>query len=86
MCIRDRLDLTIISVLLNCGALSGYRLIEKIYEHTGVFVAPSALYPTLHAMVKRRLVKRVPGDGKGSLFMATSEGAHWAFKAIVELG
>ena len=73
--IKAFLDFIVASILLkeNCG---GYEILAKIHENLGVLLSPGVLYPTLHEMEKKGLV-RVEKVGRKKIFSITDKGVNW---------
>ncbi|MEM1507393.1 MAG: PadR family transcriptional regulator [Candidatus Bathyarchaeia archaeon] len=88
--IRDKfcktfLDLIVVLMLLRDGPMTGYKLLSHIYEAFGVLVAPSVLYPTLHLMEKRGLIKGDTMTNRSRVFSVTEKGKSWARERMTAL-
>ena len=78
--IKAFLDFIVASILLkeNCG---GYEILAKIHENLGLLLSPGVLYPTLHEMEKKELIK-VEKVGRKKVFSITEKGVNWHEKML----
>ncbi|GEM_PF-6967586 len=83
--VKAFLDVVIGLVLVKSRPASGYRIIERIYKVFNVFIAPSVLYPTLHSMVKKKLVVKHKTTRRGGIFMLTASGEVWLKEMVKAL-
>jgi len=72
--VKAFLDVVVLLVLRNKGPLSGYRIIESIYELTGVFIAPSVLYPTIYQLRAKGFISKYEANRRGGVFILTDQG------------
>jgi len=83
--VKTFLDVVIALTLVENRPLSGYRIIENIYEAFNVFIAPSVLYPTLHSMQKRGHIVKHKTTKRGGIFMLTPSGEAWLSEMVKAL-
>jgi len=85
---KNFLDLIIALTLLRNEAATGYKMLTLIYEDFRVLLAPSVLYPTLHLMEKRGLIRRRKITERSGVYYLTEEGRLWVkerMKALTRL-
>lgn len=76
------LDLVIAITLLQNGSITGYRMLTLIYRNFGVLVAPSVLYPMIHSMEKKGLIKKEKTGKRGGVFLLTDNGKSWLIERL----
>jgi len=79
---RSFLDLIIALTLLRSGPISGYRMLTLIYKNFGILVAPSVLYPMLHSMEEKKLIKREKIGKRSGAFYLTDDGRSWVIERL----
>jgi DNA-binding PadR family transcriptional regulator len=82
---KNFLDLIIALILLLNEAVTGYKILTLIYEDFGVLLAPSVLYPTLHLMEERGLVRRRKITERSGVYYLTEEGRLWVKERMIAL-
>ena len=79
---KNFLDLIVALILLRNEPITGYKMLTLIYENFGVLVAPSVLYPTLHLMEGRGLIKKRKITKRSGVFSLTEDGRAWAMERM----
>ena len=74
-CIKSFLDV-IIGYLLLVKPSWGYEIIAKIYGRLHILLSPGVVYPLLHSMEKRGLVRKERLERK-EIYSLTPEGRRW---------
>lgn len=80
--VKSFLDTVIGMMILENGPLTGYKLIEFIYDRFGILIAPSVIYPTLYSMEKQGIVKRLKIARKGGPYTVTEKGKTWILERL----
>jgi DNA-binding PadR family transcriptional regulator len=70
--VKAFLDLLILGIL-NGKPMYGYKIIAAIHKEFGVLLSPGSLYPLLHVLEEKRMVKSQFEGGK-IIYSATSAG------------
>jgi len=79
--IKTFLDCIVLLLLYEKGPLTGYKLIELIYDRFKVLVGPSSLYPLLHKMEANGLIAKMkPSSRKGGQLIITNKGKSFLLK------
>ena len=81
--VKAFLDVVVGLSLTGEKPVSGYSIIEHIYEVFNVLIAPSVLYPTLHSMLRRGLITKQMTSNRTGVYMLTPKGEAW-LKEMVE--
>ncbi len=72
--VKKFLDLIILSIL-STEPMHGYSIIKTIFHRCGVLVSQGMLYPLLHEMQEKGLVKQEAANmGRGKVYAITPEG------------
>ncbi|MBT0160204.1 hypothetical protein G4O51_09490 [Candidatus Bathyarchaeota archaeon A05DMB-2] len=71
--IKNFLDIMILAKLRNSSPLSGYDLIELIYQKFGMLVSPGTIYSVLYSMERKELIKGTLTQGKRT-YVLTAKG------------
>ncbi len=79
---KSFLDLIIALTLLRSGPTTGYKMMTLIYENFGILVAPSVLYPMLHSMEEKGLIKKNKIRKRSGAFSLTEEGKFWVTERL----
>ncbi|MHC1586468.1 MAG: PadR family transcriptional regulator [Candidatus Hecatellaceae archaeon] len=74
-CIKSFLDV-IIAYLLLVKPSWGYEIIARIYSKLHILLSPGVVYPLLHTMEKKGLVKKEKLERK-EVYSLTPEGRRW---------
>jgi len=82
---KNFLDLIIALTLLRNEAATGYKILSLIYEDFGVLLAPSVLYPTLHLMEERGLIRRRKITERSGVYYLTERGRLWVKERMIVL-
>ena len=79
---KSFLDLIIALTLLRSDPVTGYRMLTLIYKNFGVLVAPSVLYPMLHSMERKGLIKKKKIGKRSGVFYITEDGKIWVIERL----
>lgn len=77
--VKEFLDILILS-LLEKNAMSGRDMIVRIHKNFDIFLASSTVYPLLHSMKERGLIRNTD-NGKKKIYSMTKKGKSFAQKA-----
>ena len=70
--VKTSLDFLVLAIL-NRNAMYGYKIMAIIHKEFGVLLSPGSLYPLLHLLEKKELIKSRNEGGK-RVYEATSDG------------
>ncbi len=74
--LQSFLDVVIASKLTSVGEVTGYEIVLFLHRKYGVLYSPGTVYPILHGMEKRELIKsRILGHRKP--YVLTDKGRQW---------
>lgn len=74
--LQSFLDVVIASNLTSVGEVTGYEIVLFLHRKYGVLYSPGTIYPILHGMEKRELIKsRILGHRKP--YVLTDKGRLW---------
>lgn len=79
---KNFLDLIIAITILRSGPITGYRMLTLIYKNFGILVAPSVLYPMLHSMERKGLIKKEKTGKRSGVFFLTDDGKFWVTERL----
>ena len=82
--VKAFLDGIVLLLLYEKGPLTGYKLIELIYERFKILIGPSSLYPLLHKLETNGLIAKMASSSrrKGGQLTITDEGKVFLLKMM----